>query len=46
VVQKNLGADSLQKWMAEQLGGGFSVSRHSTSKSFRILKVERKPGDS
>ncbi|MCC9146302.1 MULTISPECIES: methyltransferase [unclassified Arthrobacter] len=41
VVQKNLGADSLQRWLAETLPAGFAVSRHSTSKSFRILKVER-----
>ena len=45
VVQKNLGADSLQKWMSDQLGDGFSVSRHSTAKSFRILKIERTFGD-
>ena len=45
VVQKNLGADSLQKWIAEQLGSGYLVSRHSTAKSFRILKVVRKTED-
>ena len=43
VVQKNLGADSLQKWIADQLGTGYSVSRHSTAKSFRVLKIVRKP---
>ena len=42
VVQKNLGSDSLQKWLAETLPGGFAVSRFSTSKSFRVLKVVRK----
>ena len=41
VVQKNLGSDSLQRWLAETLPSGFSVTRHSTAKSFRILKVER-----
>ncbi|WP_146363260.1 class I SAM-dependent methyltransferase [Arthrobacter yangruifuii] len=41
VVQKNLGSDSLQRWLAENLPSGFAVSRHSTAKSFRILKVER-----
>ena len=41
VVQKNLGADSLQKWIAEQLGADYSVSRHSTAKSFRILRIQR-----
>ncbi|MFW0179318.1 class I SAM-dependent methyltransferase [Rothia sp. P7208] len=45
VVQKNLGADSLQKWLAheleEQPQGTFQVSRYSTSKGFRILEVVR-----
>ncbi|MBP3044139.1 methyltransferase [Arthrobacter jiangjiafuii] len=45
VVQKNLGADSLQKWIAEQLGSGYLVSRYSTAKSFRILKIVRKTAD-
>lgn len=42
VVQKNLGSDSLQRWLETALGAGFDVSRHSTAKSFRILKVARK----
>lgn len=41
VVQKNLGADSLQKWLAATLGDGFRVSRHATDKGFRVLLVER-----
>ena len=45
VVQKNLGSDSLQKWMDAQLGqlhpGEFEVSRYATSKGFRILQVHR-----
>lgn len=41
VVQKNLGADSLQKWLADELGAGYEVSRTATSKSFRIIQVER-----
>lgn len=41
VVQKNLGADSLQRWLAEALPAGFTVTRHSTAKTFRILKVQR-----
>ncbi len=41
VVQKNLGADSLQRWLGTALGGGFRVSRHSTDKGFRVLLVER-----
>ena len=41
VVQKNLGSDSLQKWLGENLPAGFRVSRESTSKAFRILTVSR-----
>mgnify|MGYP000845842542 FL=1 len=45
VVQKNLGSDSLQKWMDAQLEelhpGEFEVSRYTTSKGFRILQVHR-----
>ncbi|MFF0988925.1 class I SAM-dependent methyltransferase [Kocuria nitroreducens] len=42
VVQKNLGADSLQKWLGTALGSGFGVSRHTTDKGFRVLLVERR----
>lgn len=46
VVQKNLGSDSLQRWLAAELAeqfpeAGFSVSRDSTNKAFRILRVVR-----
>ncbi|GAA1344552.1 class I SAM-dependent methyltransferase [Arthrobacter roseus] len=41
VVQKNLGADSLQRWLADELGHNWSVIRFRTAKSFRILKVTR-----
>ncbi|MFJ3958717.1 class I SAM-dependent methyltransferase [Arthrobacter sp. NPDC090010] len=41
VVQKNLGSDSLQKWLADALPADFGVSRFSTAKSFRILHVQR-----
>ena len=41
VVQKNLGSDSLQKWLAAELGAGFAVSRYATEKGFRILRVQR-----
>lgn len=49
VVQKNLGADSLQRWIAEQLKaqfpeGGFEVERDSTNKSFRVIRVTRTKG--
>ena len=41
VVSKNLGADSLQKWIAEMLGDGYSVTRTGSSKGFRVLTIER-----
>lgn len=41
VVQKNLGSDSLQKWLVNELGSDYSVNRYATSKGFRILLVER-----
>ncbi|MCA4134653.1 class I SAM-dependent methyltransferase [Arthrobacter sp. M4] len=41
VVQKNLGSDSLQRWLAEVLDNTFTVTRESTSKSFRILRVRK-----
>jgi 16S rRNA G1207 methylase RsmC len=41
VVQKNLGSDSLQRWLAAELDASFTVTRESTSKSFRILRVRK-----
>lgn len=41
VVQKNLGADSLQRWLAAELPANYDVGRASTAKSFRILRVTR-----
>jgi hypothetical protein len=46
VVQKNLGADSLQRWLAAELDVRvpelkLAVARTGTSKSFRILQVSR-----
>jgi 16S rRNA (guanine1207-N2)-methyltransferase len=41
VVQKNLGADSLQRWLADDLGDGWRVERASTAKGFRLLTVTR-----
>ncbi|MFJ2619133.1 class I SAM-dependent methyltransferase [Glutamicibacter sp. NPDC087344] len=41
VVQKNLGSDSLQKWLLAQLPGDWSITRETTSKAFRVLKVTR-----
>lgn len=40
VVQKNLGSDSLQKWLASEFPE-LEVGRYATSKGFRILEVRR-----
>ena len=37
VVQRNLGADSLHRWLAEELGA--DVTRTASSKGFRVLTV-------
>ncbi|YAL84325.1 class I SAM-dependent methyltransferase [Dermacoccaceae bacterium W4C1] len=45
VVGKNLGADSLQRWIASELGEsvphGLSVRRSANAKGFRVLSVQR-----
>lgn len=41
VVQRNLGSDSLAKWLTEQLGDAYSVTRLTSVKGFRILEVVR-----
>lgn len=41
VVQRNLGSDSLHRWLDATLDTGFSVHRHATSKGFRVLQVRR-----
>lgn len=41
VVQKNLGSDSLQKWLVGQLPTDWSITRETSSKGFRILKFTR-----
>ncbi len=42
VVQKNLGSDSLQRWLEERYAPDFEVSRFTSEKSFRVLRVHRK----
>ncbi|MFK5645701.1 class I SAM-dependent methyltransferase [Ornithinimicrobium sp. LYQ121] len=45
VVQKNLGADSLQSWLGDALPplmGDVAVTRVATSKGFRVLRVARR----
>jgi 16S rRNA G1207 methylase RsmC len=39
VVQKNLGADSLHRWLEAELPKNFSTIRVETSKSFRVLRI-------
>jgi 16S rRNA (guanine1207-N2)-methyltransferase len=40
VVAKNLGSDSLQRWLTEQ---GFDAHRHTSVRGYRVLRV-RPPG--
>ncbi|MGB3955756.1 MAG: methyltransferase [Brooklawnia sp.] len=40
VVGKNLGADSLQRWLTQQ---GWAVDRVASSKGFRVFRVQRNP---
>ncbi|MEN2737866.1 methyltransferase [Microbacterium sp. X-17] len=39
VVARNLGSDSLQRWLAATFAEGFSVHRAATGRGFRVLKV-------
>ena len=41
VVQRNLGSDSLQRWIAATFDDGYSVARSATARGFRVLKVRR-----
>lgn len=41
VVQRNLGSDSLQRWLAATFHSGFSVHRAATGRGFRVLRVKR-----
>jgi len=47
VVQKNLGSDSLQRWLTTELEarqpGASTVGRHATARGFRLLSVRRAP---
>ena len=42
VVQRNLGSDSLHRWLDQALPDGFSVIRAATSKGYRVLRVRRR----
>lgn len=41
VVQKNLGSDSLHKWLIQEFEPDFESTRIDSSKTFRVLKVTR-----
>ena len=41
VVQKNLGADSLHRWLQERLADDFEVTREAISKGYRVLRAAR-----
>lgn len=41
VVQRNLGSDSLQRWLTATLEKGYTVTRAATGRGFRVLKVRR-----
>ena len=42
VVQRNLGSDSLQRWLTGTLPQDFTVSRAATHKGYRVLRVRRR----
>ncbi|MFT4028393.1 MAG: methyltransferase [Protaetiibacter sp.] len=44
VVARNLGSDSLQRWLQGELPSDFTVLRAATSKGFRVLRVRRRAG--
>ncbi|CAN5592384.1 methyltransferase [soil metagenome] len=39
VVQRNLGSDSLHRWLEGALDDSFAVSRAATNKGYRVLRV-------
>jgi 16S rRNA (guanine1207-N2)-methyltransferase len=41
VVQRNLGSDSLQKWLSEEFPATLEVSRFAADKGFRILRAHK-----
>jgi len=43
VVQRNLGADSLHRWLEDALGDDLHVVRTASSKGYRVLVVDRDP---
>ncbi len=44
VVQRNLGSDSLHRWLQAELPSDFSVMRAATNKGYRVLRVRHRSG--
>ncbi len=44
VVARNLGSDSLHRWMDARFAGELAVSRAATHKGFRVLRVRNRSG--
>ena len=44
VVQRNLGSDSLHRWLQGRFPEDFSVVRAATNKGYRVLRVRKRSG--
>ncbi|MDH6180694.1 16S rRNA (guanine1207-N2)-methyltransferase [Microbacteriaceae bacterium SG_E_30_P1] len=44
VVQRNLGSDSLHRWLQARFPEDFSVVRAATNKGYRVLRARRRTG--
>jgi 16S rRNA (guanine1207-N2)-methyltransferase len=42
VVARNLGSDSLHRWLQTELDGEFTIHRAATNKGFRVLRAKRR----
>jgi 16S rRNA G1207 methylase RsmC len=45
VVQRNLGSDSLHRWLQEALPDSFEVERAASVKGYRVLRVKAPPAE-
>ena len=43
VVQKNLGSDSLQRWMQTEFPENYSFVRVATNKGYRVIRARKRP---
>ena len=43
VVQRNLGSDSLMRWLADALSDAYTVGKYASSKGYRVIEVHRLP---